>query len=82
VVGVVSESDLLRPVYEGKLALSDNISVAYKDTFQIIDANDMLENVAEALLQRQTVIISEQNRIVDILTDIDVLNFISSKGRY
>jgi predicted transcriptional regulator len=42
----------------------------------------MLENVAEALLQRQTVIISEQNRIVDILTDIDVLNFISSKGRY
>jgi cystathionine beta-synthase len=62
--------------------LSDNISVAYKDTFQIIDANDMLENVAEALLQRQTVIISEQNRIIDILTDIDVLNFISSKGRY
>jgi cystathionine beta-synthase len=82
VVGVVSESDLLRPVYEGKLALSDNISVAYKDTFQVIDANDMLESVAEALLQHQTVIISEQNRIVDILTDIDVLNFISSKGKY
>jgi len=82
VVGVVSESDLLRPVYEGKLALSDNISVAYKDTFQVIDANDMLENVAESLLQHQTVIISEQNRIIDILTDIDVLNFISSKGKY
>jgi cystathionine beta-synthase len=82
VVGIVSERDLLRPVYEGKLALSDNISVAYKNTFSVIDTNDMLEKVADALIQKETVIITEQERIVDILTDIDILNFISSKGKY
>ncbi len=82
VIGVVSERDLLRPVYEGKLALSDNVSVACKDTFRVIDANDMLENVAAALVQKQTVIITEKNQILDVLTDIDILNFISVKGKY
>lgn len=82
VVGVLSENDLLRPVFEGKLALSDNVSVAYKNEFQVIDAHEMLESVANSLLQRETVIITEQEQIIDILTDIDVLNFISSKGKY
>jgi cystathionine beta-synthase len=82
IVGVLSERDLLRPVYEGKLSLSDNVSVAYKSTFCVIDAHDMLEKVATALVDKQTVIITEKGRILDILTDIDILNFISSKGKY
>ena len=82
IVGVVSEKDLLRPVYEGKLALSDNISVAYRDTFKVIDVHDMLDKVANALVQKETVIITEQGRILDILTDIDLLSFFSVKGRY
>jgi cystathionine beta-synthase len=82
VVGVVSERDLLRPLYEGKLALSDNVSVAYKDTFKVIDAHDMLEHVAEALVQKNTVIVTEKDEVLDILTDIDILNFISSRGKY
>jgi cystathionine beta-synthase len=82
IVGVVSENDLLRPLYEGKLSLTDNISVAYRDTFKVVDAHDMLEKVANALVQKQTVIITEQDHILDILTDIDLLNFFSVKGRY
>jgi cystathionine beta-synthase len=82
VVGVVSERDLLRPVYEGKLSLSDNVSVAYKDTFEVIDVHDMLEHVAEALVQKHTVIVTEEDEVLDILTDIDILNFISTRGKY
>lgn len=82
VVGVVSERDLLRPVYEGKLSLSDNVSVAYKNTFEVIDVHDMLEHVAEALVQKQTVIVTEEDEVLDILTDIDILNFISTRGKY
>ena len=82
VVGVVSERDLLRPVYEGKLSLSDNVSVAYKDTFKVIDVHDMLEHVAAALVQKNTVIVTEDDDVLDILTDIDILNFISTRGKY
>ncbi len=82
VVGVVSERDLLRPVYEGKLSLSDSVSVAYKDSFKVIDVHDMLEHVAEALVQKNTVIVTEDDEVLDILTDIDILNFISTKGKY
>ncbi len=82
VVGVVSERDLLRPVYEGKLSLSDSVSVAYKDSFKVIDVHDMLEHVAEALVQKNTVIVTQDDEVLDILTDIDILNFISTKGKY
>lgn len=82
VVGVVSERDLLRPLYEGKLALTDNVSVAYKDTFKVIDVHDMLEHVADALVHKKTVIVTEKDEVLDILTDIDILNFISARGKY
>lgn len=82
VIGVVSESDLLRPVFEGKLALNDNISVAQKSTHLVVDINEMLEKVARALTQKETVLITEKEKIVDILTNIDILHYVSSNSIY
>jgi len=81
VIGIVSEKKLLRPVFEGKLSLNDNISVAMENKFEIIDAHDMLEKVTKALVKKKTVLIQDQGKLIDIVTDIDILNFISaSKG--
>lgn len=82
IVGVVSENQLLRPLYEGKIAGNDNISVAYSRNFTTIDINEMLDKVADALLRKDTVFVTEKNKIVDILTNIDILNFMSIQGRY
>lgn len=82
IIGVVTESQMLRPLYENKLSTTDNISVAYSRNFQEVDINDMLEKVADALLRKETVFVTEKGKIVDILTDIDILNFMSNQGRY
>lgn len=78
IIGVVSEADLLRPVFEGKLALNDNISVAQKSKYQIVDINEMLEKVAQSLTKKETVLITDKGKIVDILTNIDILHYVSS----
>lgn len=62
--------------------LLDDLSVVYRSAFQVLDVNRILKSVTDSLLKRDTVIITEQDRIVDNLTDIDVLNFVSSKGQY
>jgi cystathionine beta-synthase len=82
IIGVVSENQLLRPLFDGKLAGTDNVSVAYTRNFQVIDINEMLDKVAEALVRKEVVFVTEKGKIVDILTDIDILNFMSSQGRY
>ena len=82
VIGVVSESDLLRPVFEGKLTLTDNVSVAHKGKHLVVDINEMLEKVARALTQKETVIVTENDHIVDILTNIDILHYVSSNSIY
>ena len=82
VIGVVSEADLLRPVFEGKLALNDNVSVAQKSAHLVVDINEMLEKVARALTHKHTVLVTEKGKIVDILTNIDILHYVSSNSIY
>ena len=79
---MVSESGLLQLACEGRLMLLDDLSVVYRSAFQVLDVNRILKSVTDSLLKRDTVIITEQDRIVDNRTDIDVLNFVSSKGQY
>lgn len=82
IIGVISEKDLLRPVFEGKLKLTDSVSVVSKTEFRVIDINTMLEEVATALVKKEVVLITENGKLCDILTDIDILNFISAQRIY
>lgn len=81
-LGVAAEKDLLRPVFEGDLSLKESISVALKDSFEVIDSHEMLERVTTALGQKKMVLVKDKGEIVDILTDIDILNYISGQGQF
>ncbi|MDH3468656.1 MAG: pyridoxal-phosphate dependent enzyme [Gammaproteobacteria bacterium] len=81
-VGVVSENQLLRPVFEGDLDLGETISVALQNNYRVIDANHMLNEVTDALLREDIVIVTAGDDIVDILTNSDILNFVSQKQTY
>jgi len=81
-LGVVSEEQILRPLYEGSYSLEDNIAIGISRDFELVDQNDFLENVSSALLHGKTVMITRDGLIVDILTDIDVLNFMQKTRNY
>lgn len=78
--GVVQEKDLLKPLYEGEFHSSDSISLALTSTFQVVDQEELLSKVTDSLLNKQTVIVLEKNKIKSLLTNIDILQFISHNG--
>ena len=78
--GVVQEKDLLKPLYEGQYHSNDSISLALTNTFQVIDQEELLSKVTSSLLNKQTVIVLEKDKIKSLLTNIDILQFISHNG--
>lgn len=77
--GVLSENALLKPLYNGEYQLSDSVSLAYSNKYKIVDQNDLLSNVADSLLKKEVVLITNKGKLVNILSNIDILNFISKR---
>ncbi len=80
VIGLCAEKNLVRPVVMGEFQKDDNISLAYTNKFRIVDQNELLETVADALLKKEVAIITKDGKLTDILTEIDILQYMSSKG--
>lgn len=78
--GIVTEKDLLKPVFQGQISLKDSISVAYNSKFKTIDKHELLSTVTDALLKKETVIVTSANKPIAVLTDIDVLHYIQSQN--
>lgn len=79
IMGVVSENKLLRPLFESSISLNDNISIATDSNFVIVNANELVEKVANLLVSKKTVFVEDESKIVGILTDIDILNYLSGR---
>jgi len=77
IIGVVTEKDLLNPLFEGGLALSDFVSVAYNQDFLIADEDQRLEEVYQSLVDKKIALVKRGEEIINVLTHIDILNFIA-----
>ena len=77
--GVLSENALLKPLFNGEYQLSDSVSLAYSNKYKVVDQNDLLSTVADSLLKKEVVLITNQGKLVNILSNIDILNFISKR---
>ncbi|MBT7610404.1 MAG: pyridoxal-phosphate dependent enzyme [Bacteriovoracaceae bacterium] len=80
VTGIVSESDLLKPVFQGEFTLDDSISIACHNKFKTIDNNQLLSDVADTLLKKEVVIVTTDGNPSNILTNIDILHYINDKA--
>lgn len=80
IVGLVTENKLLRPLFESQISLRDPITVAMENNFAVVDENELLEKVANSLLSKKSVLITSNGNYVSILTDIDILNYMSHKA--
>lgn len=82
VKGIVSEKALLKPVMMGEFSKEDNISLAFNMNYKVVDQNELLSTVADALLQKDVALVTEDGKLKDILTDIDVLQYLSKTRQY
>lgn len=75
--GLVTEKKLLKPIMMGEFTKADNISLAFDNRYKVVDKNELLSNVADALLQKEVALVTDNGVVIDILTDIDVLHYVS-----
>lgn len=77
--GVLSENALLKPLFNGEYHLSDSVSLAYSNKYRTVDINDLLSNVADSLLKKDVVLVTEKGKLVNLLSNIDILNYIAKR---
>lgn len=77
--GIVSETSLLKPLYTGEYKLTDSVSLAYNKAYRVIDINELLANVQDSLLKKEVVLVTENGKLKNILSNIDILNFIAKR---
>ena len=82
ICGVVTERKILRPVYNGEISMSDSINLVSDTRFKVIYQEELLTQVTEKLDERETVIVTKDNKPFSILTHIDILQYISQSGNY
>ncbi len=82
ITGLVTEKNLLRPVMMGEFGKDDNISLAFNQNYKVVDINELLSTVADALLQKDVALITDNGKLVDILTNIDVLQYLGQTRSY
>jgi len=80
--GIVTETQLMRPIYSGDYALEDSVALLVQDNFTEIDQNELLNNVADSLLNKKTVIVTDKGKPVSILTHIDILHYVAGREKY
>ncbi|OUR97444.1 hypothetical protein A9Q84_07120 [Halobacteriovorax marinus] len=80
IVGLITEKNLVRPVLMGEFQRDDNISLATSNKFRVVDTNELLETVGDALLNKEVVFITEEGKLKNIITEIDILQYFSKKG--
>jgi len=81
--GVVTERMLLKPILDGEISPSDPVTLAYDDKFKIVDCGELLSNVSETLVSNKDILlVTRKDKVLTILTNIDILKFISEKQSY
>ncbi len=82
ITGLVTEKNLVKPVLMGEFNKDDSITLACDDHFRIVNKNELLLSVANALLNKEVAFVMEDGAIIDVLTEIDVLQYVSQSGRF
>jgi cystathionine beta-synthase len=80
--GLISEKSLIKPVMMGEFLPDDSISLAFNSKYEMIDCNELLSKVADTLLHKKVAIVTENDKIINILTDIDVLQYLGKTRTY
>lgn len=79
--GLVTEKNLMRPYYLGKISKTDGVSLIFSNNYQLIDKNELLSKVADSLLKKEVAFVTENGKVVNILTEIDILHYMNAKEK-
>lgn len=80
IVGVVSEADLLRPLFAGEIKASDSIKKLVKPDFSLVEDTDPIARLNDLFSAGKVAIVPEAGKAKYVLTKIDLISFLSLSG--
>lgn len=80
IAGVVSEADLLRPLFSEEIKASDSIQKLVKPDFALVEDTDPISRLNDLFSQGKVAIVPEAGKAKYVLTKIDLISFLSLSG--
>jgi predicted transcriptional regulator len=80
IIGLVSETDLLRPLFAHEIKPSDPIASLVKNDFALVEDSDPISRLNELFSAGKVVIVPEAGLPKFVLTKIDLISFLSLSG--
>jgi len=80
IIGLVSETDLLRPLFAQEIKPSDSIESLVKADFALVEDTDPISRLNELFSQGKVAIVPEAGMPKFVLTKIDLISFLSLSG--
>ncbi|NBX75699.1 MAG: cystathionine beta-synthase [Proteobacteria bacterium] len=80
IIGLVSETDLLRPLFAQEIKSSDPIASLVKNDFALVEDSDPISRLNELFSAGKVVIVPEAGLPKFVLTKIDLISFLSLSG--
>jgi len=81
ILGIVQDKNLMKPFLSGEYEGSDPVSLGCSDSYKLVDINELLEKAAESLLKKEIVLIMEGKKLVNILTNLDLIQYLSLSNK-
>ncbi|MFZ9001907.1 MAG: pyridoxal-phosphate dependent enzyme [Bacteriovoracaceae bacterium] len=78
VQGIIFEGELLKQVMSGQYSNTDQVSLVLNTNITTVHENELLSKVSHKLLKKEPVLVANNDGVYSILTDIDILRYIST----
>ncbi len=78
-LGLIAENDLLTALLDGSAAPSTAIDGYLDNNFALVETSNRTSLVSQLFAQGKVVVVEEAGRVVGILTNIDFIDWISSR---
>jgi len=80
IIGLVSETDLLRPLFAQEIRPSDSVQKLVKSDFALVEDSDPISRLNDVFSAGKVAIVPEAGLPKFVLTKIDLISFLSISG--
>jgi cystathionine beta-synthase len=80
-IGIIGESDLLHPFFEGKVRAEDRIEPLVRKDPPRLDPDASIERLSEIFESSSCCVVLRQAQVIGVLTKIDLITFLAERMR-
>jgi cystathionine beta-synthase len=77
IVGVIAETDLLRPLFSGSVKPSDSIGTLIDNNYALVQESDSIDRLSEIFTSGKIAFVTEGSHLKYVLSKIDLISWLS-----